>query len=671
MKKLLLSISILFNAVLYAQTQPNFIFVTFDDMNDWVQGFNGQPQSTTPNIQYLVKRGTTFTNAYCNAPQCGPSRTSMFTGKDNTYINVLHNTDLSCSDFRSNFSAAEGNETIYTLPEMLKDSGGYFTYSISKVMHCHDNNFDYDSLNPDVCNRELSWNKLLFFDYINGEQNVILDYGEANQMGVYAWPYSVIPDSLEPLMQDYIATDSAIAFIEDYASDPGKFCDKPFFLGLGFRRPHSPYYIPEKYFTSNYDDDYYSAGYNLPYNYPVGTAPANGFIMPPQPIDPYSDYDSLPLNGVARALIAENKVHLAAGSWAADQVDYYGIPPTMPGLTAEEQEFALAEAKRANMQMSYQASIKFVDAQLGRLIDELKTHPEIFNNTIFVVVSDHGYSLGEKTHWKKGCLWETDIRVPMVIADLRTPVKKTSKRFVTLLDLFPTVCDYAGVEYPTFPDGSDYLDGYSLIPLMENPLAPWSKPVLTSFKNTKDPGRQGSCFPQYSVRDEEWHYIRYQTNGDGFPVSCDEATSEIQEELYHIGKKKNIDPYEWNNLAEDPAYAAIKDDLASYLPGGVNYLQFAKATANNIVVEEEMIEINMFPNPANDMADIIISGMEGAIDILFYNTIGDLIFADDLIIAPEETGHYYVNVTNWPSGIYYATLDQNGKKASMQMVVQH
>jgi len=671
MKKIFLFILIITNGVLKAQTQPNFIFVTFDDMNDWVQGFNGQAQSVTPNLQYLIKRGTTFTNAYCNAPQCGPSRTSMFTGKDNTYLNILHNTDLSCADFRANFSAAEGNETIFTLPEILKDSAGYFTYSISKVFHCHDNNFDYDSLNPDICNRDLSWNKLLFFDYINGEQNVILDYGEANQMGIYSWPYSVIPDSLEPLMQDYLAADSAIAFIQDYADNPGKFCDKPFFLGLGFRRPHSPYYIPEKYFSSNYDDNYYSAGYNLPYNYPVGAAPANGFIMPPQPINPYSDYDSLPINGVARALIAENKVHLAAGSWAADQVDIYGIPVTMPGLTDADREFALAEAKRANMAMSYQAAIRFADAQLGRLINELKLHPEIFNNTIIVVVGDHGYSLGEKTHWKKGCLWETDIRVPLIISDLRTPVKKSSKRFVNFLDIFPTVCDYAGIEPPTFPDGSAYLDGYSLIPLMENPNALWSKPVLTSFKNTKDPGRQGSCFPQYSVRDEEWHYIRYQTNGAGFPVSCDEATSEIQEELYRIGKKKNIDPYEWNNLADDPAYDYIKTNLSTYLPGGVNYLQFAKTATNNTIAETETVELNMFPNPANSMSEIVISGIEGHVDILFYNAVGDLIFADDLTIASSENGYYYINVTNWPSGIYFATLDKNGVQASMQMVVQH
>lgn len=670
MKRILFALGFLCTINLHAQTQPNFLFVMFDDMNDWVQGFDGQPQAYTPNINYFLKRGVTFTNAYCNAPQCGPSRVSMFTGKDCDYTNIYHNSDLQCADFRSNFSADEGNETIFTLPQILKDSAGYYTYSISKIFHCHDANADYDSLNPDICNRELSWNKLVYFDYINGEQNVILDYGESHQMGIYSWPYSVIPDSLEPLMQDYLAADSAIAFLEDYSINPENYCNKPFFLGVGFRRPHSPYYIPEKYFSVNYDDDYYNPAYNLPYNYPVGTSPANGFVMPPQPDPIYSDYDSLPVGGVARALIAENKVHLASTDWAADQIDMFGYPTAMPGLTDAEREFALAESKRANMAMSYQAAIRFADAQLGRILDEMKTHPEIYNNTIVVIMGDHGYSLGEKTHWKKGCLWETDIRVPLIIADLRTPVKKTCKRFVNFLDVFPTICDYASVDYPTFPDGSTYLDGYSMQPLIANPTYPWFKPVLTSFRNTKDLSRQGSCFPHYSVRDDEYHYIRYQTNGDTYPASCDEATSEIQEELYRIGKKKNIDPNEWNNLADDPAYAGVKAELASYLPGGANYLQFERQPEVMQSAESE-ISLQLYPNPASDNTQIVCTGLNpGVADIYFYNNLGALVLSDDFTIEDGDYGAYFLNIANWSRGLYIVKVQQGNQVISTELVVQ-
>ncbi len=671
MKSTLLTLCLIgaFTLRLQAQTQPNFIFVMFDDMNDWVQGFKGQPQAYTPNINYFLKRGVTFTNAYCNAPQCGPSRVSMFTGKDTEYTNIYHNSDLQCADFRNNFSADEGNEVIYTIPQILKDSGGYYTYSISKIFHCHDANADYDSLNPDICNRELSWNKLVYFDYISSEQNEILDYGDSHQMGVYSWPYSVIPDSLESQMQDYLAADSAIAFLDNYADNPEDYCNKPFFLALGFRRPHAPYYIPEKYFSTNYDDDYYAADYNLPYNYPVGTTPANGFVMPPQPDPIYSDYDSLPVGGVARALIAENKVHLASEDWAADQIDIFGIPMTMPGATIEEQEFALAESKRANMAMSYQAAIRFADAQLGRVLDELKLHPELYNNTIVVIMSDHGYALGEKTHWKKGCLWETDIRVPLIISDLRTPVKKTCNRFVNFLDVFPTICDYAGVAHPTFPDGSTYLDGYSMMPLIANPTYPWFKPVVTSFRNTKDLSRQGSCFPHYSVRDDEWHYIRYQTNGATFPTGCDEATSVIQEELYRIGKKKNIDPNEWNNLADDPAYSGIKADLASYLPGGVNYLQFERTPEIPEIVEESAT-ISIFPNPSTAQTQILLTGLpSGMTNLYFYNTLGELVFTDDVSIDEMQEGIYYLNVSRWPRGVYFIKAQSQGKEISAEMIV--
>lgn len=652
----------------FCQTQPNIIFITFDDMNDWVQGFNGQPQAVTPNIQYLEKKGTTFLNAYTSSPQCGPSRTSMFTGKDCEYTKIYHNSDLACADFRDNFTEAKGNEVVFTLPQILKDSAGYFTYSISKVFHCHDANADYDSLNPDICGREFSWNKAIFFDYNGGDQNVILDWGEAHQLGVYAWPYSVIPDSMEYLMQDYVATDSAIEFIQNYAVDPANYCDKPFFLGLGFRKPHAPYYIPEKYYLNFYDEDYYSPTYNLPYNYPVGIFPYNGFVMAPQPDPIYSDYDALPIGGVARAMIDENKVNLASDQFAADQIGIFGLPYMVAGMTDEEKEFALAESKRANLAMSYNAAIRFADAQLGRLISELKLHPEILNNTIFVVIGDHGYSLGEKTHWKKGCLWETDIRVPLIITDMRTPLKKTSKRFVSLLDLYPTICDLAGVDYPVNPDGSNYLDGKSLSPLLINPNTPFSKPALTAFRNTKDESRQGSCFPSYSVRNEEWHYIQYFTNGDDYPDDCEESTSVMQEELYHIGKNKNIDPYEWNNLAEDPAYDYIKDNLSTYLPDGINYLQFVR-TGNEIFAEEEKLFFE-FPNPTSQFANFRVTDMQkGKANFIIMDLTGRTIYESNITI--DENGNYQnaYPVDQLEQGYYIAQLQQNSNKFSVQFIV--
>lgn len=672
MKRLITFFFTLIPVVLFAQTQPNFVFITIDDCNDWVQGFNGHPQTATPNIQYLEKKGTTFINAYTTSPQCAPSRTSLITGKDCEYTQIYHNQDIKCPNFRINFSETFGNETVFTIPEILKDSAGYFTYSISKVMHCHDQLADYDSYTTDICAKDLSWNKAIVFDPEHGEEDEVVDWGYANEQGVYEFACSNIPDSLEPYMQDYIATDSAIQFIQDYAVSPGDFCNKPFFLALGFRRPHSPNYIPEKYFSNDFNTDYYSNPFNLPYNNPSGTIPYNGVVMPPQPLELWSDYYALPTNGVAQALIKANPVHNGVLNWADYKIATGGLPLIEDSLSIEERNFAFEEAERANMVLTYLAAIKFVDAQIGRLIEEMKLHPEIFNNTVFIIMGDHGYSLGEKQHWKKGALWETDIRVPLLITDMRSPVKKICKRYVSLMDLFPTICDIADVDYPTFPDGSSYFDGFSLSPLLANPITPWSRPILASFINGLDTSREGACFVHYTVRDDEWQYIKYRTNGNTFPVSCDEATSEVQEELYHIGKKKNIDPYEWDNLAYDPDHTATKEYLASFMPGGVNYLQFEKSVDEEINIEDEKFVVTLYPNPSSDYINFSITdALEGEAEIIITDLSGRVLSTTNIYISEEGYNHLIYPVKSIQSGYYIAEVKLNGIKQSINFAVIH
>ena len=207
------------------------------------------------------------------------------------------------------------------------------------------------------------------------------------------------------------------------------------------------------------------------------------------------------------------------------------------------------------------------------------------------------------------------------------------------------------------------------MPLLENPNTPWFRPLLSSFRNTKDPGRQGSCFPSYSVRDDEWHYIRYFTNGATFPAGCDEATSVMQEELYHIGKKKNIDPYEWNNLAGDPAYNYIKDYLATYLPDGVNYLQFEKESYADVDMHPVM-DITVFPNPTTAETTIMITGEKGNADLHFYNVFGQLILDDQIELDQNGSIGYSLNVKNWPAGYYVVKVHQNETQTAVTFVVE-
>ena len=659
-------------AVLHAQTPPNFVIIIADDLNDWVQGYNGHIQTKTPNIAKIEKKGTTFTNAYCNAPKCAPSRTSLITGKDCLYTNVYNNDDVGCKNFRKNFTEAKGNPTVFTIPEMLKDSAGYFTYTISKVMQCYAGLPDYDTTIADPCLKGLSWSKAISFGADGGagegggDLADILDYGDANDDGVNGFRFTPIPDTMEDNMMDYIATDTAINFINDYASNPENYCNKPFFLTIGYKRPHGPIYIPEKYFLPYYNVDWEQNPYNKSYNDPVGTLPYNGVVMPPQPDPMWSDYDALPVGGVAHSLNEDDWVHddfLEFGDYLLGDP----FPPVIDAALSDSAKlFVVQESERANGVMAYLASIKFVDAQIGRLYNAIKLHPEIFNNTVFIITSDHGYSMGEKTHWRKGCLWETDIRIPLIIADMRTPIKKTTKRPVTLLDIMPTVLDLAGVTYPTFPDSSLYVDGFSLLPLLADPNATWDRPVLSSIELHGE--GEGHCFPQYSVRDDEWHYIRYKTNGAPYPA-CNEAASEIQEELYHIGKNRNIDPNEWTNLADNPAYDYIKEDLVTYIPGGVNYLQFAKES-NDVIVEEINYSFSEFPNPTSQIANFRISDMEaGNAEFSIADLTGRMLSTADLNINEEGFLQFSFSVEHLQQGYYIATVKQGGKVQHVNFIV--
>lgn len=545
--------------------QPNFIFIVVDDLNDYVQGITDQPQVLTPNIQELVNRGMLFSNAYANSPGCAPSRTSFLSGKDIQYTGVYNNEDYA-SKFRENFSVANGNEIVYSLPQILKDSAGYFTYGINKIFH-NPNNNDFDkTIATPACDKTLSWNRMDFIEDSDSLLEALSVYGFGN-----TFDWGMIPDSLEPLLEDYIGTNLAINFIDSVATGTAETCGAPFFMALGYYRPHIERFIPEKYFPDYYLNDVYAEPFVLPYNNPVDAYPYNGIVMPVQPDLLYGDYYNLPEGGIARAMADNGGVY--------DQIETYvtGLDP-LPViddlLTDEDRMNILRTATAANYEINYIAAIQYIDAQLGRLMDALEAYPAIYDNTIVVLLSDNGYSLGEKRHWTKWTLWEPDLRVPMIIADPSREGGEVVEQTVSLLDLFPTVCDFAHVNYPTFPDGSKYLDGHSIAMLLDEPNLKYEYPSLSSYKKN---GGIGSCYPHHSVRNERWHYIRYRENNDGTFATgfCDSINHSYQQELYEIGIDRETDPYEWNNLAEDPDYAPVINFLEQWMPDSVYYLKKA------------------------------------------------------------------------------------------------
>ncbi|HNJ89970.1 MAG TPA: sulfatase-like hydrolase/transferase [Chitinophagales bacterium] len=548
---------------MHAQTpeKPNIVFIILDDMNDFTGTLGGQPQIKTPVMDSLFGLGTNFMNAYCNAPVCGPSRTSMLSGKDMKYTQVYDNNEY-LDEFRDNFTNELGNEEVITIPEYLKNSGQYYTCGINKIFHDPFNK-DYDVDTEDPCLKTLSWSKVISFSNWDSTTDKL----EATNVGVDGYLWGVVDSAVEYELKDYRAVDSAIEFINDVASGEIALCDSVFFLALGFAMPHLDLYVPEGYFPADYLNDIYEEPFNYPYNFPENTYPFNGIVMPPQPDPKWNDYYALGPLGHAIS-IGQKDVETSF----SDYVDSLPMLPVIePDLTDEDRKEILMEAKRANAIMAYMAGVQFVDAQIGRLMDSIQLYPEIYNNTVFIIVGDNGFSFGEKHHWLKRSLWETDIRVPFAIFGPSFPQHQVSYNAVSLLDLFPTICDIAGLPYPSFANGEPYLDGKSIFPILNNASIAFAHPALISFEAENN--KECSCFPQIAVRDDRFAYIRYQSDG-GDPVhDCILDSSVVEEELYEVGVHRETDPNEWNNLIDNPDYAPVVNYLQQFLPDSSLYLE--------------------------------------------------------------------------------------------------
>lgn len=253
--------------------------------------------------------------------------------------------------------------------------------------------------------------------------------------------------------------------------------DRPFFLAVGLHKPHMPWEVPKKYFD---------------------LFPLDKVQLPPHKKD---DLDDVPPAGVKMARPGgDHAAMVKSGRWK--------------------------EAVRA-----YLATIAYADAQVGRLVEALD-RSAYKDDTVVVLWGDHGWHLGEKSHWRKFALWEEATRAPLVwVAPGVTKAKGVCGRPVDFLSVYPTLCELCGVGVPK------HATGPSLVPLLRDPKAKWEHAAVTTY------GRNN-----HAVRTERWRYIRYADGG---------------EELYDHDK----DPYEWTNLAGDKALAGVKKALGKHLPG--------------------------------------------------------------------------------------------------------
>ncbi len=367
------------------QSQPNVLFIAVDDLNDWLGCMNGHPNTKTPNIDKLASQGILFTNAHCQAPLCGPSRASLMTGlrPSTTGIYGMINDNLIKSD-------NESTENIIFLPEYFKVNG-YHTMGIGKLFHSHapDGLFD-ESGGRSPGFGPLPEKRFVWDGYGSSERG---KYGRTStDWGAYPEADSMMPDhksvnwAIERLSRNY---------------------EKPFFLAVGFLRPHVPLYVPQKWFDLH---------------------PVDKLEMTPYKSD---DLDDLP-----------PVAHLINDL------------PMMPTT-----EWAIENNEWANIIQAYLACISFVDHELGRLLDALENSQHA-GNTVIVLWSDHGYRMGEKGTFAKHALWETATRAPLIFSAPILPKGKVIDTPAEMLSIYPTLLDLCGL--PSY----DRNEGLNLVPQM-------------------------------------------------------------------------------------------------------------------------------------------------------------------------------------------------------------
>lgn len=437
-------------------TKPNVLFIIADDLCNHV-GTYGDKIVKTPNIDALAARGVRFDRAYVQYPLCNPSRNSFLTGLRPDTTRVFGNDIV----FRAALPEA------LTMPQSFR-SNGYFTASIAKIFHVS----QWDPRHPEEQPGSWKLDDPRSWDYrINTKPSELGTKGDylylAGSVPGDKLNYRLIAEGDDDDQEDGQAVRDAIALLEQKR-------DKPFFIGVGFRRPHAAWVAPKRYF-----DMYPLASLRLP--------------------DPGSR------EGVPALAFTNREPN-------------YGIPDEM-----------------LRMLQGYYASTTFMDAQLGRLLAALN-RLGLADNTIIVMIGDHGWHLGEHGLWHKQTLFEECARAPLIIyAPGAKGNGRPCARLVEFVDLFPTLADLCGVPAPSG------LAGASLRPLLDNPAAPRSRPAFTQVL------RAGNKMGR-TVRTDRWRYTEWDEGRAGT-------------ELYDHER----DPGEHTNLAREPRHVGIVDELRRLL----------------------------------------------------------------------------------------------------------
>jgi len=455
---------------------PSILLILADDLRPDL-GCYGATQIQSPNIDRLAARGTIFERAYCQVAVCNPSRSSFLSGVRPDTTRVLDN---------QHFLRPQLPEVV-TLPQHFKNNG-WQALSLGKVFH-HSGKEPGDDpqswSEPSWYHGEpyRSWFSKETDDALKAQKKL----PEKERPKIIRGPPFEASNEPDDVYPDGQIAAKAIGTLQRL-----KTTGKPFFLGVGFLKPHLPFTCPQKYW-----DLYPPATIKLPDNYrasPDVPAPA---------------------------------LH----NWY--ELRTYGGVPAEGGI---QDEMAL------NLIRGYRACTTFVDAQIGRVLDELD-RLGLRENTIVVLLGDHGYHLGENGLFSKMTNFEHGTRVPLIVSAPGQKPGQRTRSLVELVDIFPTLAELCGLKLPP------HLEGTSFVPLLADPERNWKRAAFSQYLR---PGKEK--FMGRSVRTDRWRYTEWSNM----------KNEVVGTELYD----EHADPREDHNLASDPAHAATFAAMAKQLHDG-------------------------------------------------------------------------------------------------------
>ena len=451
-------------------TRPNVLLICVDDLKPLL-GCYGDRVVKSPNIDRLAARGMLFERAYCNQAVCAPSRNALLTGARSTRLGIY--------DLGTNFREAVPDAV--TLPQYFKPHG-YRTEALGKIFHVgHGNHDDPASWTVPLWHAEVvayaqkaarSTNALTREEarFSNVRTNV-----EELPRGP-AYENLDVPDTAYP---DGRIAEEAIRRLRAAKQRP----DQPFFLAVGFVKPHLPFCAPEKY-------------WNL--------------------------YDRASFKPAAR------------------QTPPDGAPEYAPQFGGELRQYSdipeigrLDDALQRTLIHGYHAAVSYMDAQLGRVLDELD-RLGLSGNTIIVLWGDHGWHLGDHGMWCKHTNYEEATHIPLlIIAPRVTKAGRRTSALVESVDLYPTLCELAALPAPSPPVVPQKVEGRSLVPVLRDPTAPTKEAIFHVYP--RNPRGRGEILGR-AVRTARYRLVEWKKPGG----AADTAELELYDYEADPGETKNL-----------------------------------------------------------------------------------------------------------------------------------